>query len=382
MIKIKKLSLLFCLFCLPHIAISQNGASETDIFGTIRPVYTFVETRDRAGETSTSSVMNARIQLGINHQFNDRFTFRGRVASRYATTQGQFRFIFDDHTPGGGSYPPGTTTIDEFSLLWQARPDLLITGGRFQGRFPLAGFIPKGVDRYYAANLSIAHTDGLSLRWNMSPSWRMHLIGSHNGKKGSSHAARAPLAFEEPLSRFSFFANLEHRDTGGIWVQREASISYNPQTFIRRGVQRDYIVLSTRGMIRLPFDPGTGEYWLGGEVGVVPLAPLPRDSGFLVEESRTIMNRSSFAWQVSAYANDLFSRHRIGILYGQTEPNWLVSSSFRPNVTMSEIRYRFTINSRLNYEMRFRIQTDLFKPDDAEFTRRDRDFYARFTYRF
>lgn len=196
------------------------------------------------------------------------------------------------------------------------------------------------------------------------------------------YPARSPLVFEETASRFSLFANIEHMNTGGRWVQREISVSYNPQTFVRDEVKHDYIVLSTRGMIRLPFNPGTGEFWIGGELGFAPTAPLPRDAGFMVDESRTILEKSSAAWQVSAYANDLFTGHRIGILYGQTEPNWLVSSSFRPNVTMSEIRYRYTFSSRLNYEMRFRIQSDLFKPDDSGFTRRDRDFYARFTYRF
>ena len=90
-----------------------------------------------------------------------------RAATRLSSNQDCFRFLLDDHTGGSGSYPAGTATLDELMLRWQIAPGVRLTAGRFQGRFqgrfPLTGFIPKGVDRYYASNLSIAHTDGLWL---------------------------------------------------------------------------------------------------------------------------------------------------------------------------------------------------------------------------
>ena len=352
------------------------------ISGSFRPVFSWIETRGRDGERTRDHSMNARLQLRAEYEISPEFTFRTRLAGRASTNQDNFQFILKNHTPPSGSYPAGTVTFDEFALSWKLRPDLTVVAGRFQARFGLTGFIPKGFDRYYAANLSIGHTDGLWFRWDVNPRWRLHLVGSHNGQQGSTHAARRPLVFDETAARVSGLAVLEHREQGGLWVQREVSVSVLPQSFERSGKTRSYAVATGRLMMRLPWQCRFFEYWIGGEAGYVPLAPTPASAGFAVDESRTLIGPSAVAWQVAAYANGLTDRHRIGVLYGQTEPQWLVSSSFRPNNTMSEVRYRFTFSQRLNFEARYRFRTDLFRPAGAEYTRQDRDFYARITWRF
>jgi len=62
---------------------------------------------------------------------------------------------------------------------------------------------------------------------------------------------------------------------------------------------------------------------------------------------------SAVSWLLSAYVNNIFERHRVGILYGQADPHWLISASFAPNVTMAELRYRYTIASWIHYEFGF-----------------------------
>lgn len=346
----------------------------------LRPVYSYVNTTERDGAQHSDYSMNLRARYGISYHITDNVTFRGRLATRLSTNQSDFRFLLDDHTAGSGSYPAGIATLDEFMLRWQVKPDLRLTTGRFQGRFPLEGFIPKGVDRYYAANLSISHTDGIWMEWDMNDSWAMHLIGSHNSPSGSSHAARSPLRFDESAAaRFTGFANFQHRDTKESWAQREFSVSLTPKNFYRDGELKNHLAFSTRWMYRSPFSFSGEEYLLGAELGFIPFAPRPSDYGLMIDEERILFGSSAIAWQVSAYANQLFDRHRIGILYGQTDPHWLISSSFAPNVTMAEFRYRFTITSRVNYEFRFRLRDEIYQPTGAIHTRKIFDFYTRFT---
>lgn len=346
----------------------------------IRPVYYYVNTTERDGAKHTDHSMNLRTRFGISYHVRSNVTFRGRAAMRLSNNQNGFRFLLDDHTGGGGSYPAGIATVDEFLLRWQINPDMRLSAGRFQGRFPLAGFIPKGVDRYYGANLGISHTDGLWMEWDVNESWRLHLIGSHNSPSGSSHAARSPLRFDESAAaRFTGFANLQHRETDDRWAQRELSISMTPQNFYRDDELKNHVAISGRWMVRPGFSISGEEYLVGGELGFIPVAPSPSDYGLQIEEDRLLFGSSALAWQLSAYVNNIFDRHRVGILYGQTDPHWLISSSFANNVTMAEMRYRFTIASWINYEFRFRLRDEIYRPTGASQTRQIFDFYTRFT---
>ncbi len=185
----------------------------------LRPVFSYVSTTDRDGAELTNQTINLRARLGFSYHLSDNLTFRFRTAARLSDQQVTFRFRLDDHTGGSGAYPPGMATVDELMLSWQVSPRLRLTVGRFQGRFPLVGLIPKGVDRYYGSNLSISHTDGVWMEWDATDNWRLHLIGSHNSRKGSSHAGRFPLRFDASgAARFSGFANIQHRNTQDRWA--------------------------------------------------------------------------------------------------------------------------------------------------------------------
>lgn len=382
--------LILSIFILPlqsqNLLASKPSNSSRDALAyhfDFRPVYYYINTTERDGSQRIDRSMNLRTRLGFSYQISNNFTFRSRVSMRLSSNQDTFRFLLDSYTGGSGSYPAGTTTIDEFLLGWQISPELKLTTGRFQSRFPLAGFIPKGVDRYYAANLAISHTDGIWLDWNANDDWRVHLIGSHNDPAGSSHAARSPLRFDESaLARVSGFANIQHRNTRDRWAQRELSISFTPKNFYRNGELKNHLAFSTRWMYRPAFSIAGEEYLAGGELGFIPVAPSPSDTGLQISDDRLLFGSSAISWQLSAYINNIFERHRMGILYGQTDPHWLISSSFAPNVTMAEMRYRYTIASWIHYEFRFRLRDEIYRPSDANQTRQIFDFYTRFTVSF
>lgn len=361
-------------------ADAQQAEPEFSWFGDFRPGFSYVSTNDRNDETSDISTFNTRFRIGGNYQLSETLMFQGRIASRFSSKQDGLDVIMRDHTGGSGSYPAGTITFDQLFLRWQLNDAVRLTAGRFSARYPLAGFIPKGVDRYYSANMSISHTDGLWLDWNLNQDWKLHAVVSHNGEDGSSHAGRAPLDFgTKDSSRLSFFTNLEHRDTGGRWVQREISLSYTPGLVLRDGDRSGNLAVSTRLMMRLPLDFGGVDYWAGGELGYTPKTP---EGGIDVNDSRTLFDESALAWQVSAYANGIAEDHQLGVLYGQVEPDWLISSSFRPNNTLAEARYRWNILHPLTFDFRVRYRTDLFTLETADESRQDFDFYARFTYKF
>jgi len=365
------------------VQASAPSSEPFDYHIYIRPVYYYVNTTDRDGSQHTDHSMNLRARFGIGYQPGNKLLFRIRAATRLSTNQEEMNFLFRGYTAGSGSYPAGTATVDELFIRWHGRPGLKLTFGRFQGRFPLSGFIPKGVDRYYAANLSIAHTDGVWLEWDATGTWRLHLIGSHNSPSGSSHAARYPIRFDESAAaRVSAYANIQHRNTGGRWAQREASVSITPRSFYRDGELRNHAAFSTRWMYRPSFSMGGEEYLIGGELGYIPVAPRPADAGLQITDDRLLPGKSAVSWQVSAYVNHFFQRHRVGILYGQTDPHWMISSSFAPNVTMAEMRYRYTIASWIHYEFRFRRRGEQYRPTDAKQRRQIFDFYTRFTLSF
>ncbi len=350
---------------------------------SLRPVYYHVNTTGRDGLELTDQSINLRARFGVSYHISNNLTFRARTAMRLSNDQEYFRILLDGHTGGSGTYPAGTATIDEFMLGWQATPGLRLTAGRFQGRFPLQGLIAKGVDRYYASNVAISYTDGIWMEWDATENWRLHLIGSHNSSAGSSHAASSPLRFDESWSaRISTFANIQHRDTEGRWAQRELSVSLTPQNFYRDEELKNHVAISTRWMYRPGISISGEEYLIGVELGYIPVAPKPSDNELQISDDRLMFGSSAVAWQLAAYVNNIFERHRVGILYGQADPHWLISSNFAPNVTIAEMRYRYTFASWINYEFNIRLRDEMHKPADASQTLQIFDFYMRFTFSF
>ncbi len=138
-----------------------------------------------------------------------------------------------------------------------------------------------------------------------------------------------------------------------------------PQNFYRDGVWRDHVTLSSRWVYRSAFSISGEEYLLGGELGFIPVAPRSSDNGLQISDDRLRFGSSAVSWQLSATVDNIADHHTAGLLYGQADPNWLISSSFVPNVTMAEMRYRYTIASWMHYEFRFRLRDEIHRPADA-----------------
>ncbi len=368
--------LLFIIFLI-HPVQAQD---QPDFFGAVRIGYsTFQEIDNEVyfADRATNE-MQARIHLGLRWQATSQIRFTGRLAGRLSTRDEPLTFEMKSYTPGSGSIPRNTFIFDTLQLAWSPNENLTLTAGRMQPRFSLAGMIPKGFDRYFGANMSIGFSDGLWLNWRFNDNYRLHLIASYNSPDGSSHAARTPMDFSKSSSRVTGYAQIEHTDTDGLWAQRELSVSWNPSTLSHISSTGDYLAITTRWMMNLPFDISWTNLTAGGELGYAPTTPN-RD---IYSEDDDLRENGAFAWQISGYINNVLDRHTLGILYGEAEPGWLISSSFEPNVTMFEVRYQYIIASNISTEVRYRYRTP--KQDGLSKNVRSRisDIYARVTFRF
>ena len=86
--------------------------------------------------------------------------------------------------------------------------------------------------------------------------------------------------------------------------------------------------------------------------------------------------------QASLDFMDLLPDHDLGIVYGRVADGWLISSDFRPNDTLAEVRWVRRPTPAWQFDARFRRREKMDLPDGAAGARRDGDLYRRATWRF
>lgn len=379
---------LFVAFFLFSIDLAEARTTEEsfsekpgiDFFGDIRSLLT--RQTDKRGDLSNTDYINqTRIRLGGSYVFNDRLSFRMVAGIRLSTNQESVVFRLQNKSDGSGTYPAGTIALTETSVRYVISPNLTLTAGRFNSAFALAGFIPRGLDRFYGNNINLSFTDGFWLRWHAGD-WILHGIGSYNTSGGSLHAARPPISFSSRRSRISGFVAVQHSETEGLWVQREASLSITPAAVLRNGALHPLITGTARATVRLPLELSRGDYWIGAELGFIPVVPSPEDAGLQVDESLTIIDSSAFAWMAAAHANDVYPGHSVGLHVAWLEPQWYMSSNVSPNTTQIELRYVYRPLDMLSIDLRYRIRQENIRPEDQLDRRRTSDLRLRATYSF
>lgn len=115
---------------------------------------------------------------------------------------------------------------------------------------------------------------------------------------------------------------------------------------------------------------------IGVEFGYAPNTPTREVMGAGEGDS------GGLAKTFSMNLMDFMPRHDLGFAYGSIDPGWLISSSFRANDLLLEIRYRWRIDDSLTLEARLRRREERYLPADVSRPRIDDDAYLRFTFRF
>jgi hypothetical protein len=380
-LSIKFLLTLVCVYLALTIPVSAQRVSDNVRFhGQIRTGYYYIESRNNAGQTTDVSEWRLRARFGITYRMTDRLSFTARLAGRYSTEQEDFKVWLHPYGASRSGLQLGQTSFDMFHFQWADGNKVMVQVGRMQHSFYLKGIVGKGLDRYHSHNVSITWADGVWVRYLVHPDWYLHAIAQYNHRKGTTSVYTSPIHFTEPASRFTWFAAVEGKETSGLWNQRELSLTLMPSTFRdAESKLQSYWALTGRLGINLPVDFSYMDLMVAGEAGYAPNAPALSQFNLSSGSGAT---DGAFAWQVSINFQNIFRQHNLGILYGETDPGWLIAPSFRNNTNTIEVRHQFRFNRSLSTEIRYRIRNQLHAPVDAAVKRKDDDLYARITYRF
>ena len=168
----------------------------------------------------------------MRYALRDDLQFRARLSSRLSNTQDELSFPIQSYNRQFRQLPCRNHQRSTSSQLqWDVNPTIRITGRPISGSLFAFGWLssPKAWTDIILPILVSPHTDGIWVRWNMNRNWRLDGIISYSPDEGSSHAARATIdPLPNPHHTSPTFANLAHRNTSGLWVQRELSVSVYP----------------------------------------------------------------------------------------------------------------------------------------------------------
>ena len=319
-----------------------------------------------------------RARLAVDGALGEGWSVRGRLAGRYGTNDGPDSFYMRFHAPGRSGAALGDTTIDELNVRRRAADDSWsVKLGRIQIGGTLRGVAGKALDRYDSPSVSINWTDGVHVERQLAEGWRGHLVVQYQDRDGIGQATAAPLDFSRSGSRIGTHAAIDG-EADGIWVQRRLAVTWMPDALAPLGTaanaREDYVALDAKLAAAWPLGDGDTRWLLAGEIGYAPNRP---DRAVLATGGSG--QADGLAWQASVNVMDVAPGHHLGFVYARIGAGWLLTSDFRPNDELAEVRYQWRITPKWSMEARYRIREEIKIPAAAPRAREDTDFYIRLT---
>ena len=363
--------------------LSTKPAFATDWqFGSDLRSGIFASERDqRDGGSSSDLSARARLRGSLERDVTTQWRFRSRVAGSFDTADVDLAFRVDPYRATGTGTRPGEVHVDEFFAGWQAKDaGHRLRVGRFQTAFNLPVVPGKSLDRNDSSNVGIGWTDGLHWQSRLGDTWEGHAIAQFNHRRGTGNTARAPLSFRDDSSRVGTYLGLRSTHPVGPVTLRMLSLNWIPDALATHGQddprRDDYLTLAAKAAATWPLSDRGMRLVLAGEFGRALNRPQ-RETLRLPGEGRTGGN----AWQLSANLFDIAPGHHLGAVYGHAQAGWLTSNDYRNNDALFEVRYQRRFTPELSMELRFRQRDELERRIDADRRQRDRDVYARITWR-
>ncbi len=229
----------------------------------------------------------------------------------------------------------------------------------------------------------VGWTDGVHVQRLITPAWRGHLITQvhSRGGNGTGNTLRTPLDFTDSRARAGLFAGLQAEQNPGPLILRMIGLTWLPNSLANEGQaneqRQDLLALTTKMAASWPVGPDKTRLVAAGELGHTLNRPRREVTG-LSGDGQVSGN----AWQLAASAYDIRPGHHLGVVYGRAQAGWLISTDFRSNDELAEIRYQRLIRSGLSVEARFRWRRELELPEFEQRQRIDRDIYIRLSARF
>lgn len=370
------------LALMPVMALSGVSAvqaqNNVEFSGDIRFGYYGFERDERNGTESDDDMLRLRARAGLLWTINDTWSFKGRYAARVHNKDNESGWVklFDGLNPGASSIAPGESTLDEFFLRarygkWDHRI------GRFQTNNRLVGVAAKSFSRTNSTGWDVGYTDGIQSIYRTDLGFNVTGLLEYNDKDGTSNLRRSPLSFQDSSSRTTAYVSIDAQDTSGLWAQRSFDVTYIPSALYYNGVaagqNRDYLGftgrVATQVTVRDQMKLVTG----------VELAWAPETQSERVAGLPGTGDADSFSWHVSANLMNFAPGHSIGVVHGQNEAGWLLSTDFQSNGTLTEVRYAWAPMSGHLLEARVRERKDLNLPRTALRKRSETDMYLRYT---
>ena len=366
------------------LALMAGGVHANDNWqasGDVRFGYVASETRARSGAETDADSLRARARLRLRGDLGGGWHFGGRVAARLDTDQDNEEFWMRTYAPGPAGLENGQGTIDEAYLEYRpAEAPWSLRVGRFQAAWGLDDVMKKSLDQNDSPNFDITWTDGAWLQWKASEDWTTHLVVRHNDRRGPTGTLRRPLEFSDSDSRIGVLAVAESKTPVGPLIQRAVTLNWLPSALDPYGVtdprNEDYLAVTAKATAQWPLGEAGTQLRLGGELGYAPNTPR-----------REAMNSGtgdadSLSWQASLNFMDILPSHNLGIVHGRVADGWLLSSDFRPNDKLTEVRWVWQATAAWQLDARLRRREEIDLPASAARPRRDDDLYVRATWRF
>jgi hypothetical protein len=375
---LKLMSKMLLITSVMVLTVPVAKAQSIDYSGDIRFGYAGFERDERSGLKTDDAQFRLRARAGLLWTINDNWTFKGRYAGLVHDSRNQSGFVglSKGLSLGNSSIAPGQTTLDEFFVRarygkWDHRI------GRFQTNNRLTGVAEKSLSRTNSISWFVGWTDGLQSTYRSDHGINYTALIERNDKDGPSNVRRSPLGFDKPASRAGYYVSAEAADTDGFWAQRSVDVTYIPSSLYHNGVAagqtRDYLGVSgrlaTQVTIREQMKLVSG----------VELAWAPQTQTRTASNLPGTGKTNGTAWQWSLNLMDIRPGHSIGLVYGENQAGWLLSTDFSNNQSLLEFRYAWEPMSGHLFEARFREREDLNLLRNAARKRAETDVFIRYS---
>lgn len=347
-------------------------------FGDLRFGGVAFDRDERDGSNFDQTRLQVRARAGLQWQISDVYSAGVRYAARVHNTDNESaEFKLYRAVPrGASSIHPGQSTLDQLYVRaqygqWQH------TVGRFQLSNLLVGIPDKSFSRTDSTSWDVSWTDGIHSRYTLPSGWQVNMIVEHNSKKGPTHIRRAPLWFDQSASRASYYVSLDHSQPDGLFLQRSVDVTVMPSALYYDGLlhnrQRDYIGFTGRLGLQWQL-PGSTRLVAGGELAWAPETPtwaalnLPGQG-----------KADGFGYQLTFNLVDFRPGHSIGMIHGEADGGWLLSTDFTNNQSQTELRYSWEVMQGHTFQARIRQRDELRQYIGAERKRSETDIFIRYT---
>ena len=356
---------------------STAFAQDVDFSGDLRFGFASLDREDRNGLNSDDSQFNLRVRAGMQWNISEIYSAKIRVAAtgNDSDFSGDLKF-YTELPAGASSIEPGDMTIDELYVRarygnWDHKV------GRFQFSNALVGVPAKSMSRMNSNSWNVSWTDGLHSQFSAGDGWKYNFIIEHATEDGPTTVRRSPLNYQSSQSRATYYASVDKSDEDGLFLQRSVDVTVIPSALYYNGVaagdKTDYVAVSARLGLQWALR-GESRFVAGVEVGHAPDTPTSAAMGLPGSG-----DSDGNAWQISLNVMDLAPGHSIGLVHGENDAGWLLSTDFTNNQSLTEFRYNWRPMSGHLFQFRLREREDLIQRSTAVRKRNDVDYYIRYS---